>query len=106
MKDLKKANKIAKKQSNNTNRIQDNVAFDATKVDMDPCLDCGHLNVTVMDIVKENDDYNQRIENENKKLTWHNTIARLLLTTEKANTTKPRTKKEKAQSFVCYCCKQ
>ena len=102
VKDLRKANKIAKKQSNNTNRIQDIVAFDATKVDTEPCPDCGHLNVTVMDTIEEIDDYNQRIENENKIA-----IARYnrKTVTEKANTTKPRTKKKRAQSFACYCCK-
>lgn len=55
-----------------------------------------------MDTIEEIDDYNQRIENENKIA-----IARYnrKTVTEKANTTKPRTKKKRAQSFACYCCK-
>lgn len=71
---------------------------------MDPCPDCGHHNVMVMDTAGEINDYNQQIEDNNKTLTSQYNC-RTVTDTEKANTKKTRMKK-KAQSFACYCCKK
>ena len=55
---------------------------------MDPCPDCGHHNVMVMDTAGEINDYNQQIEDNNKTLTSQYNCRTVTDTENKANTKK------------------
>ena len=67
---------------------EDSIVFIClTKVDVDPCPDCGHHNVMVMDTAEEFNDYNQQIEDNNKTLISQYNY-RTVTDTERANTKK------------------